>query len=155
VWGRIVNLRPAVLRALATLSLNDDRVFWSKMPEKTPEFAGMAFQVLTRIAPDDALKLLSRLPDNDTAIGSVARKLPDFVSQFQPERKAAILTDIAAAIGKLSETSAAALGLALKNAGCKISLPPIQSRGVTDFNRHVANFVKNVRRENLSPFAHA
>ena len=150
-WDRIGRLQPAVLRALATLSLNADRSFWGKIPKLHPEFAGMAFQVLTKIAAEDALELLSHLPDNDMAVGSVARKLPDFVSQFQPERKAAILTHISEAIAMLSEQSAATLMLAIQKAGFEISLPPSPQKGKKLFSQLIASFAKLVRRENRSP----
>ena len=147
-WARIAALRPAVLRALATLSENPDRAFWDKMPVQHPEFAGMAFQVLTRIAPEDALQLLSRLPDNDAAIGSVARKLPDFVSQFQPERKDAVLEHIADAIGMLSEQSAGILQVALLKAGFKINSRPRQTKV---FKERLRSFSQLVCPANISP----
>jgi len=154
-WQRIVQLRPAIFRALATLSSNDDRAFWSRIPVQQPEFAGMAFQVLTRIAPEDALQLLGQLPDNDMAVGSVARKLPDFVSQFQPERKAAVLSHIADAIGMLSQKSAGTLLLALQKAGFEISLPTPRSRQTQDFKKRLQSFAKLVRPANMSPFEYA
>lgn len=154
-WAHIEVLRPAVFRALATLSVNQDRAFLSKLPIQHPEFVGMAFQVLTRIAPEDALQLLSRLPDNEMAIGSIARKLPDFVSQFQPERKATVLAYIAEAIALLSPKSTALLKLALQNAGFEISLPTSQSNQSGYFKQQIAKFAKLVRRENISPLEHA
>lgn len=150
-WGRLTALQPAVLRALATLSRNEDRAFWSKLPNQHPEFAGMAFQVLTRIAAEDALQLLSRLPDNDAAVGSVARKLPDFVSQFQPERKPAVLAHIASTIAMLSEKSAKALTLALQNAGIEILLPPSPSKEKEGFRETMKSFAKLVHFTNRSP----
>lgn len=152
MWDRIGPLQTAVFRTLATLSLNPDRSFWSKIPDQYPEFAGMAFQVLTRIAPEDALQLLSRVPDNDMAVGSVARKLPDFVSQFQPERKAAVLTHIAGAIGNLSQRSAATLKTALEDAGFEVPLPSSPKKA---FREHIAGFVRLVRAENRSPLEYA
>ena len=151
MWGQIPALQPAVLRALATLSLNEDRAFWNKLPNQYPKFAGMAFQVLTRIAAEDALQLLSRLPDNDAAVGSVARKLPDFVSQFQPERKPAVLACISRAIAKLPEKSAETLTLALQNAGIEILLPSSPSKEKEGFLKSMRNFAKHVRSTNRSP----
>lgn len=150
-WGRIATLQPAVLRALATLSLNEDRVFWSKLPNQHPEFAGMAFQVLTRIAAEDALQLLGTLPDNDAAIGSVARQLPDFVSQFPPARTTAILNHLAGAISKLSPKSAATLKQALQDSGYSISLPPSPSNENEGFRETMKGFAKQVRPTNRSP----
>jgi hypothetical protein len=151
VWDGLASLQPAVFRSLATLSKNRDRNFWIRIPTDHPEFAGMAFQVLTRIAPEDALKLLSHLPNNDMAVGSVARKLPDFVSQFQPERKAEILTHIASAIGMLSKKSAETLTLALQNAGFPISPPSSLQDELVDFRIQIARFAKLVHRENRAP----
>jgi len=157
-WGRIAGLQLAVLRALATLSLNEDRAFWSKLPQQHPEFAGMAFQVLTRIAADDALQLLSRLPDNDMAIGSIARTLPDFVSQFPKERTTAVLSHLAGAISKLSTKSAATLRQALQDSGYSIMLPPSPSKEKEGFRETMEGFAKKARSTNRSPlleFAHA
>ena len=154
-WGKIAVLQLAVLRALAALSLPDDRAFWSKLPDQHPEFAGMSFQVLTRIAAEDALQLLSCLPDDDMAVDSVARKLPDFVSQFQPERKGAILAHIASAIAMLSKKSAETLMLALQRAGFPISLPSSSQNEIAVFRIRVASFAKLVRLENRSPLEHA
>lgn len=157
-WGRIAVLQLAVLRALATLSLNEDRAFWSELPQQHPEFAGMAFQVLTRIAADDALKLLSRLPDNDTAVGGVARTLPDFVSQFPKERTTAVLNHLAGAISKLSTKSASTLTQALQDSGYSIMLPPSPSKENEGFRKNIIVFAKSVRPTNRSPlleFAHA
>ncbi len=157
VWGQIAVLQPAVLRALATLSLNEDRMFWSQLPQQYPEFAGMAFQVLTRIAADDALQLLSRIPDNGIAVGSVARTLPDFLSQFSPERTIAILNQLAGAIAKLSSESAANLKQALEDSGYSISLPPCPSKEKEDFCKTMNSFAKKARSTNRLPleFAHA
>jgi len=154
-WDRIGALQPAVFRALATLSLNADRGFWSKVPNQHPEFAGMAFQVLTRISAEDALQLLSHLPDNDMAVGSVARKLPDFVSQFEPDQKADVLKHIAGAIAMLSEKSAAMLKLALPKAGFEITLPPSPQKRMKLFSQQIASSAKLVRRDNRSPLEYA
>lgn len=157
VWGHIAALQPAVLRALATLSRNDDHAFWSKLPNQHPEFAGMAFQVLTRIDAEDALQLLSRLPDNDMAVGSVARTLPNFVSQFPPERTTAILKHLAGAIAMLPEKSAKTLMLALQNAGIEILLPLSPPKEKQVFYEQMVSFAKQVHSINRSPleFAHA
>ena len=79
------------------------------------------------------------------AIGSVARKLPDFVSQFPSERTTAILKHLAGAIAKLSSKSAATLKQALEDSGYSISLPP------SAFSDNVADFVKLVHFTNRSP----
>lgn len=155
IWNGLSSLQPAVFRALATLAKNSDRSFWIKTPSEHPEFAGMAFQVLTRIAAEDALQLLSCLPDNDMAVGSVARKLPDFISQFQPERKDAILAHIGRAIGMLSKKSGETLVLALKKAGFPISLPSSRQNEITIFRVHIESFAKLVRRENRPPLEYA
>ena len=84
----------------------------------------MAFQVLARIAPEDALMLLGRLPQNESVIGSVARKLPDFVSQFEPEAQAGKLSQISQALASLPTGSAVPLELALKEAGFKLDKTP-------------------------------
>lgn len=76
-----------VLRAIASLSTNDDLQFWNKVADEHPKYAGMAFQVLTRIGPRDALALLERFPNNEDAIGSVARVLPRFVSEQPADAK--------------------------------------------------------------------
>ena len=94
---------------------------------------------------------LSRLPDNDTAVGSVARKLPDFVSQFQPERRADVLSHIADAIGMLSEKSAATLQLALQKAGFEISLPIPRSRQKQEFEKRLKSFKLLVCPANTAP----
>jgi hypothetical protein len=119
-------LRPAVLGAIATLSINDDRAFWKTLPDDYPKFAGMAFQVLTRISHEDALELLGRLPDDQQVIGSVARKLPDFVSQFEPEPQlqAVKLRQISEALASLPTGSAASLKLAIEEAGFKLGETP-------------------------------
>ena len=51
-FAHMAALQAEVLRTLATLSVNDDRTFWSELGQHYPDFAGMAFQVLTRIAPE-------------------------------------------------------------------------------------------------------
>lgn len=117
-------LRPAVLGAIATLSINDDRTFWKTLPDDHPKFAGMAFQVLARIAPEDALELLGQLPQDESVISSVARKLPDFVSQFEPELQAVKLGQISEALASLPTGSAAPLNLALEEAGFELGEIP-------------------------------
>ena len=132
------SLHPAVFRAIATLSSSYDRTFWSKFPVRNSEFAGMAFQVLARIAPEDALDLIGRLPDNETVIGSVARKLPAFVSQFEPPRTSAVLQQISNALAHLSTASAAALSLALKETGFILPPSPIASQPLVYFKQQIA-----------------
>ncbi len=111
-------LRYAVLCAIASLSTNEDRMFWNKIPERHQEYSGMTFQVLARIAPEDALNLLGHLPDNAPSIGGVARALPDFVSQKRPKKKQLeVLQRVEKAITRLSRKSTATLRTSLKEAG--------------------------------------
>ena len=113
-------LRAPLLRTIATLSGAPDRRFWNELPEKFPEFAGIAFQVLARIAPEDALVLLRLLPTDDSALNSVARKLPDFVSQFPATEKNTVLARIGAALRSMPAKKAKPLQSALTEAGFNI-----------------------------------
>lgn len=116
-------LRTAVFGAIATLSVNDDRDFWMETVRTQPKFTGMAFQILTRIAPDSALQLLDRLPDDESVIGGIARRLPGFVSE-QPagEKQQVVLARIAKSISSLSSNSAMALRASLTEAGFGIAM---------------------------------
>lgn len=119
--GGLANINPglhaAVLRAIATLSSNNDHAFWFGLPRRHPEFAGLAFQVLARIAPRAALSLLAELPSNKLAIDGVARKLPAFISEFSPDKQPTVLTKIGEALASLSPESATPLRLALTDEG--------------------------------------
>jgi hypothetical protein len=112
-----VAIRPVVIRAIATLSSNNDRTFWNEIPLLYGDFAGMAFQVLTRIAPQDALELIGKLPNNDLAVGGVARKLPDFVSHFDLKEQSIILKQIVRSLERLPEKHADELRNALNDEG--------------------------------------
>lgn len=74
----------AVLQCLAGLarSYRRDVNFWETVFAALPEFAGMSFQVLARIAPRDAVLLVARLPSNPEAQGGAARALPALLSTF-------------------------------------------------------------------------
>ncbi len=149
-------LRPAVLGAIATLSINGDRTFWKTLPDDYSEFAGMAFQVLARIAPEDALELLGRLPQNGQVIGSVARELPDFVSQFEPELQAAKLRQISQALASLPTESAAPVKLALKEAGFELGqIPSLLAEQQKSKFRESLNAVPRVYEYNVLDLQYA
>jgi len=110
----------------------------------------MAFQVLAGIAPDEALDLLGRLPQTDVVIGSVARKLPDFVSQFPRELRAEKLTQVSQAISELSPQSAALLTLALREAGFQLQeIPSVQAvKQKSIFKSFLTRSVKRINANN-------
>jgi hypothetical protein len=140
-------LHPAIFRAIAALSSNSDSKFWFSLPGSYPAYAGMAFQVLARIAPKAALLLLRQLPANQLALDGVARKLPDFVSKFEPEQREAVLDQIANAFISLPSESASLLQGALEEHGFKIRFPAhVQER--KRFLEHIIVFVKGVSRWN-------
>ena len=121
-FARIEPLQPEALRTIATLSTNNERGYWSEIAQQHPDFAGMAFQVLARIAPSDALTLLAHLPKNQATIGGVARKLPGFVSQFPVEERAQVLKAIADALVSLPDKFSNPLRGALVEAGFELPL---------------------------------
>lgn len=114
---------PALLRALASLSVNSDREFWRMVPCAFPDFAGMAFQVLTRIAPADAFHVLLTMPDNDLAIGGVSCVLGDFVASFAPKDRLNVLARIIECTQHLSKASKSRIQHILERAGYSISDP--------------------------------
>ena len=121
IWRRLCIVATlAIATAAATLSTHADRDFWSQVAALRPGFSGMAFQVLTRIAPEDALNLLSHLPGDKAAVGSVARKLPEFVSQFEPAQRAQILGRISTALASLTPHYSRQLTEALEQAGFRL-----------------------------------
>ena len=111
------HLQPSILLTVVVLSANSDRHFWTTTAQRCPKYAGMAFQVLTRIAPSDALCLLEQFPDSKHAVGSVARRLPDFVSEQPFEKQKKIMERVTKAISRLSRTSANVLLVSLSEAG--------------------------------------
>lgn len=131
-FTRIAPLQAEALRALATLSVNDDRAFWSDLGQHYPDFAGMAFQVLTRIAPEDALTFLAHPPQNQAAIGGIARKLPGFISQFSPDERAQTLSRISESLVAIPSRFSNPLRIALTEAG--FSLPQAGSTGTWSFD---------------------
>lgn len=122
VFAKTTPLQAEVLRSIATLSVNVDRFFWSEIAGLYPNFAGMAFQVLARIAPEDALTFLAHLPQNEAAIGGVARKLPGFVSQFPEGEKSEVLSRIAKSLAAMTDTFSNPLRIALTEAGFSLPL---------------------------------
>ena len=148
-------LRLAVLGAIATLSSNDDRKFWKQFPAVYPTFAGMAFQVLARIDHEGALELLGRLPQNEQVIGSVARKLPDFISNFALELQAAKLKQISDALASLPPESASPLKLALDEAGFNIPPSTCKSNQAAEFEQKLIIATRRVRSNNYAPLVHA
>jgi hypothetical protein len=149
--GRIdAPLHPTVFRTIATLSSNNDRKFWSTLPNKHPEYAGMAFQVLARIAPTEALLLLGQLPANGAAIAGVARKLPDLVSRFEPEQRTGVLNQITEALSSLSPESALPLQAALKEQGFELGEIqfPIEKKHKEKFVKRILIFVQTLRPRN-------
>ena len=115
---------PAIFRTLAALASNEDRAFWLDIPLMDARMAGLAFQVLARIAPDDAIKLLARLPSNDEAVSGVSRSIGRFVSQFAPERRDAVLNRISEATANLDPAYIAELARALSESGFELPLRP-------------------------------
>jgi hypothetical protein len=116
-FARVGSLQAEGLRTIATLSVNNDRAFWAKLGQRYPDFAGMAFQVLARIAPEDALAFLGCLPQNEAAIGGVSRKLPGFVSQFNSEDRTRILSRISEILPTMPRKFSNVLRNALLEAG--------------------------------------
>jgi hypothetical protein len=150
-------LCPAILRTIATLSSNDDCAFWRRLPQYHPEYAGMAFQVLTRIGPAVALKLLGELPTIEQSISGVARKLPEFVSKFEPDRQASLLDQIDKAISLLPAESTRALKLALEEEGFDLSENPFpdQEEHRLEFVKKIIIFVKTLQPTSESPQTYA
>jgi hypothetical protein len=140
-------LHTAIIRTIATLSTNNDRTFWRKLPQHRPDDSGMAFQVLVRIAPKDALLLLSELPSNEPALGGVARKLPDFVSQFGRHEQPDVLTQISNALLHLPPDSATQLQQALEEEGFQIGDDtfPIRQEHQLVFTEKIIEFTKTIR----------
>jgi hypothetical protein len=143
-------LHPAVFRAIATLSSNNDHKFWYGLPKNYPQFAGMAFQDLARNAPKVALLLLGQLPANEPAIAGVARKLPDFVSEFEPEQQVAVLSQITEALASLTPESAMPLQLALKEQGFDLGEIrfPIASQHKKPFVTRIISFAQTIQPRN-------
>jgi len=110
------SLRPSIFRTIAALSSNVDRHFWIHLAEKQPELAGMAFQVLTRVAPGDAIGAIRFLPSDEAAVGGVARALPSLVSGSSPEQRDSVLSEVLSVIDTLPDETAAELRLALEQA---------------------------------------
>jgi hypothetical protein len=76
------SVRGFILGAIANnLVKGDDtaRAFWERIAKMHPEYAGMAFQALSRIDTESALLLLERFPGNKSSVGSVARAVGDFI----------------------------------------------------------------------------
>ena len=115
-------LRAPVMRTIAGLSGNADRTFWTNLAAQHGEFAGMAFQVLTRTSQDAALALLGSLPHNQPVVDSVARSLPEFISRFPEETQFHKLEQVseALALASMPAEFAARLVSAMKQAGYTI-----------------------------------
>ena len=145
---RVVALQAEVLRTIATLSTNGDAVFWRDLCRIHEDFSGMAFQVLTRIDPHEAISLLGELPANEAAVGGVARKLPDFVSQQEGKRQNTVLTQISEALGKLPPESVMALHAALKEEGFDLGeiVPPTTAQHLAAFLQRIIPFARTLRR---------
>jgi hypothetical protein len=143
-------LRPAVIRTLAAISTTTDNQFWNKLTELHPDFGGMAFQVLTRIAPKDALQLIGKLPYSKIAIEGVARKLPDFVSQYEGPERTKVIGTIADAIDHLPEEYAEKLKASLAEEGIVIGENNSAKRdeSMVVFEAVVVEYRRGVRKGN-------
>ena len=147
-FASIAPLQAEALRTIATLSTNGDATFWRDLSRIHEEFSGMAFQVLTRIDPREAIFLLGELPANEAAVEGVARKLPDFVSQQKGKRQNIVLTQISEALGKLPPESVMALHAALKEEGFDLGeiVPPTIAQHRAAFLERIIPFAKTLRR---------
>jgi hypothetical protein len=150
-------LRIGVFGALAAISTNDDRRFWAAVAKERPDCAGMAFQVLARVAPDDALGLIRQLPDSGAVIGSVARKLPDLVSRFAPEVQPEKLAQVAQALALLPPASRDALKVSLEEAGfAPVEIPSQRAASQRSrFRQSIEQVTQNVSRDNDLRLAYA
>lgn len=77
-----ITIRAAVLQAVAGLSTKSDRHFWKRVAKIQPEFAGLAFQVLTRVWHPGAVEILRILPEDSSVVGSVILGLPILLSKL-------------------------------------------------------------------------
>lgn len=117
----------AVLQTIATLSVNADRQFWLGIASTSPDYAGMAFQVLARIAPAEAHQVIRDAASSERAFGSLVRKLPNFVSQFTPPEQEELLHTIAKAISSLPARVADGIESSLREEGFDVSRFKVQS----------------------------
>lgn len=119
-------LHPAIFRALAALASNEDRTFWLNLPLAEPNLGGMAFQVIAKIAPDDAFTLLACLPPVDDAVGGVCRNIGIFVSQFPTEKRDSVLRKVLSSTDRFSPQQKEQLERALSDAGFDLPLRAIE-----------------------------
>jgi hypothetical protein len=110
-------VRAPLLRAIAGLSGNGDRTFWMMVATEHSQFAGMAFQVLARVAPGSAVEVLGRLPHEQAIVDTAARVLPEFIARFPEGAQFEKLEQVAQVTASLPDQLAARLKSALMHAG--------------------------------------
>lgn len=142
-------LRPAVLRTIAMLSTNQDQSFWfSSIPKDHPEMAGMAFQVLMQIAKTKAIELLKNLPHNEIAVNGVARKLPEFVSQYASFEQKALIKTIGEAIAGLPSELQKVMKEALSEEGFDTISFSSDAKQILSFRACLDSFFKDFHFRN-------
>ena len=99
---RFAHIRPRYIRSLilSTIASNaekgDDamRAFWERVATRYPRYAGMAFQVLSKVDRESALQILERFPNCQVAACGVARGIGAFITSHRSKRRRRLSTRI-------------------------------------------------------------
>lgn len=80
-------IQDRILQTLIALETNLPPHFWFTLVALDPErFAGVAFDGLALVSPNQAVDLLTKLPESETIAASIAASLPGFMDNIFPAR---------------------------------------------------------------------